>query len=143
VPLVSESSSEQANVTQSSEPTGAGGSSGGSGRRTFGKVALAVGGATVVAGGVFGYLAMKGWDDAKAACGGSMTCMTAEDATNANDLREQALSRATISNVLFIGGGALVVTGLVLWLTAPAPQEVQLSASATSSYAGVVLSGAF
>jgi hypothetical protein len=142
VPLTPMGSSEVAAATQSSEPSNG---SGGSPRKTLGIAALAVGGATLATGGVFGWLAMSAWSDAKAVCDG-MTCPTGADADRANDLRDKALSRATVSNVLFVAGGAIAVTGLILWLTAPSGAEqsdVAFSAAASGDGASVFVLGRF
>jgi hypothetical protein len=142
VPLTPMGSSEVALATQSSQPTGSGG---GSPRKTIGIATLAVGGATLATGGVFGLLAMNAWSDAKEVCGG-MTCSTTADADRANGLRDKALSRATVSNVLFVAGGAIAVTGLILWLTAPSGEEhsdVAFSAGASGDGASVFVLGRF
>jgi hypothetical protein len=83
-------------------------------------VSVAVGTVGVVGlgiGAVFGAVAASDWSSAKAYCAGkSRSCQTggpgAEDEASAQ-------SKATVSTVGFIAGGALAAAGVVLFLTAP------------------------
>lgn len=89
-------------------------SSSGSGQRTLG---LIVGGVGVVGLGVGTYLGLTAgsdWDDAKAGCDDfPYECNQA-----ALDARESASSKATLSTIGFIAGGALLATGAILYFTA-------------------------
>lgn len=80
-------------------------------------LALAAGGAGVALLGVgtfFGVRAIGLSDDARAMCDPAQC--TSRDAIATND---DARSSATVANVALVAGAALVVTGVVLWLTAP------------------------
>lgn len=85
--------------------------------------ALVVGGLGVVGIGVglgFGAAASGSWDDAEARCsGGALDRCDSEGIA----LGEDAASAATIATVGVVAGGALLVGGVVLWLTAPPPEE--------------------
>lgn len=113
-------------------------------------IALGAGAAGVAAIGVglfFGSKASSGFDDAKALCGEELVCDNAADLAKANDLMSDARSKATISTVLVIGGGAAIAAGAVLYLTAPRAKERAASARITpvphNGGAGVVLTGRF
>lgn len=83
-------------------------------------IALA-GGVGVVAAGVgvgFGLSATSKWKDAERACPGGL-CPNAAD----TELGKQAGTRADLSTVFFIIGGAGLATAGVLWLTAPSTQD--------------------
>ncbi len=90
-----------------------------SGQRT---AAVATAGAGVVGIGIgafFGLQASSKWSDAKDACSNyPQGCDT-----RATDLGKSAKESATISNVGFIAGGALLATGAVLFFTAPSKKE--------------------
>jgi hypothetical protein len=89
-------------------------SSSGSGQRTLG---LILGGVGVVGLGVGTYLGLAAggdWDDAKAGCND----FPYECDQPALDARESASSKATLSTIGFIAGGALLATGAILYFTA-------------------------
>jgi hypothetical protein len=89
-------------------------SSNGSGMRTAGLVIGGVGVAGIVVGAVTGILAMGNESDSKNRCPNT----TCTDATGVNE-NNSASTQATISTIGFVAGGALVVTGAVLFLVAP------------------------
>jgi hypothetical protein len=74
-----------------------------------------------VVGGIFGGLTFAAVSRQKSDCGS--TC--ASSALRAADQLDHAsaVSDATTSTVAFIAGGALLVTGTVLFLTAPSTRE--------------------
>jgi hypothetical protein len=109
-------------------------------RKLFGAIAMATGGATLAGGIVVGVLARSAWDDAKAVCGGT-TCTTQPDLDRANQLGDEARSKATLSTVLTLSGAAVAGIGAYLFFTAPGDTVVTPTASETG--AGVTLSGAF
>jgi hypothetical protein len=112
-------------------------------RKTYGYVALGVGGVALVAGVYFGSIASGKWSDAQAVCGGT-TCTTQADVMKAQALVDDSRSAGNLSTALVIGGGALAATGLVLWLTAPDDEQaVHVSANASPSAATITLSGRF
>lgn len=102
-----------------SPPTGSGvttavSTSSGGGSKTLAAVALGLGGAGLVVGGVFGFKASSTWDDAKAECSDYPYGCGPEGKSLEDDARSQAL----ISTIGFGAGIALVATGAVLWFTA-------------------------
>jgi hypothetical protein len=98
----------------------------GSGRKTLG---LIVGGAglAVAAGGLgVGVLARGKWDDAKAICGDDLGCDSPDDLERGNALVSDARTFGNVSTVLVGVGAAALVTGIILYVTAPddaAPDE--------------------
>jgi hypothetical protein len=115
-------------------------------RRTYAVATIGVGGAGLVTGIVFGALARSKWNSAKAVCGGSTTCATQAEADAAGKLGAQAHSRATLSTIFSIAGGAVAAAGVVLYATAPSGpsgHEVQVSALPASDGGTVVISGRF
>lgn len=112
-------------------------------RRTYAVATIGVGGAGLVTGIVFGALARSKWNAAKAICGGSTTCATQDEADAAGKLGAQARSRATLSTIFSIAGGAVAAAGVVLYVTAPSEHEVQVSALPASDGGTLVVSGRF
>ncbi|HEY5946637.1 MAG TPA: tetratricopeptide repeat protein [Kofleriaceae bacterium] len=109
-------------------------------RRTlYGLGGMATGGAVLVGGIVVGALARSKWNEAQDVCAG--TCMTQADVDRANDLGDQARSKATLSTVLVLGGAAIGGVGAYLYFTAPGATKI--SPTASDSGAGVSISGAF
>jgi hypothetical protein len=86
----------------------------------LGITGMAVGGAAVVVGSVFGGLAIKNGDEVAEGCtepdGQGSACPEASDLIGLND---EAMTQATVANVLLIGGGVVAVGSLVLYLVAP------------------------
>lgn len=91
------------------------------------KVALGagvVGVAGLAAGGVLGGLAASEWSSAQHDISAQASCASAAACpahTNAVSERSTAVTYATASTIALGVGGALVVTGLVTWLTDPGP----------------------
>jgi hypothetical protein len=113
-------------------------------RKTYAVATIGVGGAGLVTGVVFGALARSKWNAAKAICGGSTTCATQAEADAAGKLGAQAHSRATLSTIFSIAGGAVAVAGVVLYATAPSNgHEVQVSALPATDGGTLVVSGRF
>jgi hypothetical protein len=88
--------------------------SGGGTQKTLAAVALGLGGAGLVVGGVFGFKATSTWDDAKAECNDYPYGCGPEGKALEDDARSQAM----LSTIGFGAGLALVATGAVLWFTA-------------------------
>ncbi len=130
------SNTETAGVVKAERPQPAPSSK----KKVVGIGGMAVGGAAVATGVVFGVLARGTWNDAKDVCGGT-TCMTQDDLERANDLGDQARSNATLSTIFVIGGVAIAGAGAYLFFTAPG--DTKISPSASVSGAGVTLSGSF
>jgi hypothetical protein len=111
-------------------------------RRVLSYVALGIGGAGLVVGGITGALVLRDKKkfDENANCRDGMCLQSEADEVNAfRTLR-------TVSTVGFIAGGALAATGVVLLLTSGAPAEPGRDHAAlrlTVSPSAVALSGRF
>jgi hypothetical protein len=84
-------------------------------------VALAAGsagGVSLIVGAIFGVATIKTWGNAEADCASG--CLSNSPPQTE---RSHALTYATVSTTGFVAGGALVVAGAALWLTAPSSQE--------------------
>ena len=94
--------------------------------RTRTYVAIGVGAAGVAAVGVglvFGAKANSTYSDAKALCDPNLVCSSPADYDKAKGLMSDARSRATTSTVLVVAGGAAIVAGAIVFLTAPHARE--------------------
>jgi hypothetical protein len=91
----------------------------GSAQRTAGLITAGVGVVGLGLGTFFGLQASSSWSDAKEKCDDSLYNCGKEG----TDLKQTASSQATLSNVGFIAGGALVGLGAVLFFTAPKQKE--------------------
>lgn len=106
--------------------------------------ALGVGG--VVLGTVFGLQAKSKNDESKNYCRSEGADLLCQD--QGLTLVDEAKSAATISTVSFIAGGALAVTGLVLFLTAPSNKNnsalgVRAVATLGPGFSGARIEGAW
>ncbi len=105
--------------------------------------ALVAGGLGVVGIGIgsyFGLRSISKHGDASSHCDAS-TC----DAQGL-DANKDAVSSGTVSTVMFVVGGALLATGITLWLTAPGaarPSALRLAPQVGPHDAGVFATGAF
>ncbi len=117
----------------------------GSGQRTVGLVVAGVGVAGLVAGGITGLMAMGKNNDGKAVCPEAGACASQQ----AVDDIASAKSFGTISTIAFGAGGALVIGGAVLYLTAPSgPPDSRAKAlrvvpNVGTQTAGLSLGGTF
>jgi len=91
----------------------------GSAQRTTGLVFGGVGVVGIGLGAFFGLQASSKWSDAKKKCSDYPYGCSAD----ATDLRSSAHSAGTVSTVAFVAGGALLATGVVLYLTAPTKKQ--------------------
>lgn len=91
----------------------------GSGQRTAAIVVGAIGVVGLGVGTVFGLSASSKWSDAKSHCSAYPYGCDAEGL----DARSSANSKATISTISFIVGGAALAGAAVLWFTAPSSKE--------------------
>lgn len=118
-------------------------SSAGSGQRTVGLVVGAVGAAGLAAGSVFGVLAKNQWDTAESEGCAAGTCPSEEGQKASEDANRFAL----LGTVGLAGGGALLLGGIVIYLTAPSGEASstlpRLSATASSHGLSVDLQGVF
>jgi len=113
-------------------------------RRVLGLVVAGVGVAAIGGGVVLGMSATSAYDDARTECGAEVSDCRG-DLTVANDLVDQARSRALFSTIAVAVGGAAVVGGVVLYLAAPKHREraVAVAPALGPDQAGVVVSGRF
>jgi hypothetical protein len=101
--------------------------SSGSGQRVVGLVVSGLGLAGIATGGIFGVLAKSKNDDALTNhCGGGSFC-DAEGLTLTNEAR----TSATVSTISFAAGGVALITGTVIFFTAPARSQTRSSARAS------------
>jgi tetratricopeptide (TPR) repeat protein len=112
-------------------------------------VGLGIGGAGIVAVGVglvFGSQAFSANSKAKDLCGDNLAC-SPENFNEGKKLIDDGRSKATISTVLVIAGGAAVAGGIVLYITAPRARERHTAARLVpllhETGAGIGLAGAF
>lgn len=107
---------------------------------------IVVGAAGVVAVGVgtfFGLRAISKKNDADARCEAAGTPGASCADERGVALNDEAQEAATLSNVLVIGGAALVVTGVVLYLTAPSPETPSVALQSNGVATRVLVEGAF
>lgn len=111
-------------------------------QRPVGVVLIVAGIAGVGVGGAFGLSARSKYDDSFEAGGG---CDRATLACNASGQRnvDDARSQALLSTILFGAGGALAVTGIIVYLTAPSarPRALHLAPTSYAGGGGLVLGG--
>ncbi|HKP59887.1 MAG TPA: tetratricopeptide repeat protein [Polyangiales bacterium] len=100
-------------------PGDAASSTKGSVQRTAAWITGGVGAVGLIVGTYFGIRAASKNSDAEAACPDNM-CSPPN-----YELHEDAQNAATLSNVFVISGAALVAAGVVLYLTAPKPEQSQ------------------
>jgi hypothetical protein len=106
-------------------------------------------GLAVAAGGlVFGYLAMSKHSDAKNACSPGTLDMGCANFDAANSAENSAKTYGNVSTVLVGVGAAAIVTGVVLYLTAPSdgPAEhasVQVAPTVTPDGFALTAVGSF
>jgi hypothetical protein len=99
--------------------------------RPIGLVVGGVGVGGLVTGGIFGLLAHSKWNQAVIDCAGG--CAADSPArTEASSAHSQAM----VSNIAFAAGGALTVTGLVLFLAAPSRTAEKTTALGIAPFAG-------
>jgi hypothetical protein len=129
------------------KPSDTGGGNGPSTQRTLGLVFGGVGIAGVALGSYFGLRAKSKNHDSLADCQADNHNLCTSDGVN---LRNAALSSARLSTAFMIGGGALLVGGVVVYLTAPnkksttgASSNLHLAAGALPGAARVSLEGAW
>ncbi|WP_394843777.1 hypothetical protein LZC95_42850 [Pendulispora brunnea] len=106
----------------------------GNGQRTLGLIVGGTGIAAMGTGVVLAFMAKSKYDDASPYCNGDR-CLQ-----EGVDLRDSAVSRATIATVVFGVGLAATVGGGLLWFTAPRAKK-QTSIGVTPN--GFVLRGTF
>jgi hypothetical protein len=89
-------------------------------------VGLVAGGAVAIGVGIIvGMGARLTYDQAKTLCGAGLVCDTPATYERGQHLVGNARLQAAISTVAIATGGAAVVTGLVVWLTAPTERRTE------------------
>ncbi len=112
-------------------------------RKPVGFAIAGVGAVVAVVGGAFGFKAKGKYSDAKDLCGGSIDDCNG-DLAAAQKLVDDARSAGNLSTVMFVVGGAAIVGGIVLVVTAPKSEKpMTVAPMAGSSTAGLLLSGHF
>jgi hypothetical protein len=86
-------------------------------QRVAAVVLASTGVAAVGVGGLFGVLASSKKDESEIYCHKNLCNQRGVD------LRDQALTSATVATVAFVGGAAVLATGAVLWIAAPSSKE--------------------
>lgn len=115
-------------------------------RKYVGLGLVGAGAGAIVVGTVFGLKANSAFSDAQDLCGGSVDNCIADRVGESQAKVDDARSAGTLSTVMFVAGGAMVATGLVLYITAPKATEkrqMTLRPIAAPSAAGLVFSGRF
>lgn len=114
----------------------------GRGQRLVGMAIAGLGAVTVGVGGVFGIKAQGKFKDAKDLCGGDID--NCSNVAGAQPLVDDARSAGNLSTMLFVAGGAAIVTGIVVFQLSPKPEnKVAVTPLASPTTAGVALSGRF
>jgi hypothetical protein len=116
-------------------------------QKTAAVVLGGVGVVGVIVGAVMGGLSFSAWSSSKSECSAS----ACNNRTGALSDHDSAVTDATVSDVGFILGGALVATGVVVYLTAPSGTSASSSSgaalrfvpSASPGGGGVRLEGRF
>jgi len=113
-------------------------------RHVIGGSVMLVGVAALGIGGYFGSAASSKWSDAKMACGGDVSQCSPGATPVAQPLLDDARSAALRSTIMFGIGGAAVVVGAIVWLSAPAAEHrIALAPAIGTHSAGLALSGSF
>lgn len=106
-----------------------------------GVITLAVGGAALGAGAIFGAMALGKDSDVTTACPAG-ACGPGVDVTAATDDQSSAGTLADVSTVMFIAGGVLATAGVVLLVVRPGGDDgPETTAAVTPS--GLVVRGGF
>jgi hypothetical protein len=103
-------------------------------------IGVVLAGAGLVAVGVGAYLAVRAqseFDDASAHCG-RQGCDP-----QGYEGRKDGLDLSNASTALFMGGAGAIVTGALLWLTAPRANATQPSVGMTVGFGAAALKGRF
>ena len=116
-------------------------------QRVAGIVLTGVGVVGIAIGAVFGVMTIDDWSHSKSECASSTSCTSLGFARATAD-RQSAFRAATVSNVGFIAGGAVLATGIALWLTAPSSTDdattaVRIAPSLGPGLAGLAVAGGF
>jgi hypothetical protein len=98
--------------------------------------------AGIVAGAVFGVVALSDNAQLRHECGGDIhECMNVSSIVP--ELQSRARSAAAVSTVAFIAGGAALAAGIVLYTTAPSSRALEIRTAAAPGAAGILVGGPF
>lgn len=111
-------------------------------QKPAGVVAMAAGVVGMGIGGGFGLAASSTYDEAFEGGGGCNRADNTCDAAGQSRV-DDARSQATMSTILFVAGGVVAATGVVLYLTAPSPKRtgVHVAPAPLVGGGGFVLGG--
>jgi hypothetical protein len=117
----------------------------GRGRKIAAITISVLGAGGLVVGGVFGAKARTLNDEAKELCGGNIDQCPAGQIDASQAKVDDARKAATISTIAFAAGGALVVTGIILIVTAPKAEKraVTIAPLIGDGGTGIALGGRF
>jgi len=117
----------------------------GRGRRIAGLAIVGLGVGGLAAGGFFGAKARSINQEASDLCGGDIARCDPARTNEAQDKVDEARSAANFSTIGAIAGGALVVTGVILYITAPKAERraVSIAPLVGGGTAGLSLSGRY
>jgi hypothetical protein len=122
----------------------------GSGRRTLGLVVGGAAVASIAAGGLFGVLTIVSWNKSKTECSPPANSTHCAHYTEAVADHDAAVTNGAISTIGFIAGGALLTSGIALWLSAPSEEArasqamaIRVTPSLDTKSMGVALTGEF
>jgi len=115
-------------------------------RRRLGLILGGSGLAVTAGGAVLGVIARGTWSDAEKVCGADRVCDSADDLAHSRELADQAGVIGNASTAVIATGAAVLVTGVVLWLTAPSDarerQALQIAPVIDGDAAYVTIGGA-
>jgi hypothetical protein len=117
-------------------------SGGGSTQQTIGYVVGGVGVVGLGMGAVFGLTMKSKLSDRDAVCGPNYLCTSTDQVDQITQLTNDARGAATVSGVSFAIGGAALVTGVVLLLTAPSNEPKKTGAIDVRPWVGPSSAGA-
>jgi hypothetical protein len=96
----------------------------------------------ILAGAVFGVIALSDSAKLRDACHGDIHACP-DGSPNVPELQSGARTAAAVSTVGFIVGGAALAAGIVLYATAPSPRRVEIRTTAAREAAGILVGGPF
>lgn len=113
-------------------------------RRIIGGVTMLAGVSAIGVGAYFGFGARSDWSQAQELCGGDIDSCPSSSIGPAQLEVDEARTAARTATVMFAVGGALVLGGAVVWLTAPsAERRVAVTPALGPRSTGLALSGSF
>jgi len=144
-PLVGATSSKSPGAGTSSPEASRASPGDGSSQRTWGLVAGGVGIAGLAVGTVFGLLAANANNAQNSDCSSSASLATCPHHAQALSDHATTVTDGTISTIAFVAGGALALTGAILFFNAPSPSTESLGVvpAVGPNVAGLSIAGRF